>query len=39
MHDIENGLHFGFGHWAFGIMSWLVFVLVVVSLVKYFFKE
>lgn len=38
MHD-GGGWHwgFGFGHWALGILFWVVIILAVAGLLKYLF--
>lgn len=36
MHD-GGGWQWGFGHWALGILFWLVVVLLIVALAKYVF--
>jgi len=33
MHDMESGWHWGFGHWAFGILFWTLLISVVVILI------
>jgi hypothetical protein len=37
MHD-SNGWHWLlFGHWAFGILFWLIVILLIAALVKYLY--
>lgn len=39
MHDMGDGWHwgFGYGHWFFGLLIWLVIGLMVLGLLKYLF--
>ncbi len=40
MHDSGSwsmGMEMGAGHWGFGILFWLIVLLVVAGLVKYLF--
>lgn len=41
MHDMDGaGWHwgFGFGHWFFGIVFWVVIILLILALIKYLDK-
>lgn len=41
MHDTGDGWHwgFGFGHWFFGLVFWLLVILMIAGLLKYLFTR
>lgn len=39
MHDGNGWMGFGFGHGLFGILFWIIIVLVIAALIKYLFAQ
>ena len=39
MHDMGDVWGFGYGHWFFGALFWVVVMLVIVALMKYIFSS
>lgn len=37
MHE-TGGMLWGFGHWSFGLLIWLVVILAIVALIKYLIR-